>query len=167
MPMRQCEDDEREVERLSGLLREGDAAVRIAAREGLAELYERRGEFDRAAEQLILNARDGAGGALTFLWLERLYRAQGDTRLATRAAAEAAKYLPPRIKERRPRSVLGRLLRTARDASGWVTAPMISRTVPVFSAGHVEHARPSVPASAPRQSEPRPARRRLNPRGRA
>jgi hypothetical protein len=167
MPMRQCGDDEREAERLSALLREGDAADGIAAREGLAGLYERRGEFDRAAEQLIMNARAGAGGALTFLWLARLYRAQGDARLAARAAAEAAKYLPPKIKERRPVSVLGRLLRSARDARGRVPTPMISRHEPDFSAGHVEDVRPSVRLSTPRQGGSRPARWRLNPHGRA
>jgi len=130
MPVRQCGEDEQTIARLSRLILDGDAEARIAAREYLAGLFERRGEFDRAAGLLILNARAGAGGALTFLWLERLYLAQGDGRLAARAAAEAAKYLPPRTRKARIRSALRRMRRLLKGDGGRAPAPLVPSDVP-------------------------------------
>ena len=129
MPVWPCGDDQQAIARLSSLLQDGDADDRIAAREGLAGLYEQRGEFDRAAELLIMNARSGAGGALLFFWLERLYRAQGDVRLAARAATEAAKYLPPRTAKARIPSGLPRLRRLLRGDNGRTPTALVRSDV--------------------------------------
>lgn len=130
MSVRQYGDDRQATARLLKLLQDGNVDARIAARKCLAGLFEQRGEFERAAELLIMNARDGAGGALTFFWLERLYRAQGDVRLATRAAAEAAKYLPPKAKEPRIRSILRRVRRSARGDGARAAIALTPSDVP-------------------------------------
>lgn len=57
---------------------DGDADHKIAAREQLAGIFERRGMFEEAADLLVSNVRDGVRNADIFRWLARLFRAQGD-----------------------------------------------------------------------------------------
>ena len=92
-PTRQFANDDEAAQHWLILLRDGDADQKIAAREQLAAVFERRGMLEEAADLLASNVRDGVRSADIFRWLARLYRAQGDEVTAMQAAAEAAKYL--------------------------------------------------------------------------
>lgn len=95
MPTRRFANDDEAAQHWLTLLREGDGDQKIAAREQLAAIFERRGMYEEAADLLASNVRDGIRNADIFRWLARLYRAQGDEVTAMQAAAEAAKYMTP------------------------------------------------------------------------
>jgi hypothetical protein len=73
-------------------LRDGTDAEKIAARRGLARVFEQRGMLDEAVELLEANVRAGVRSGEIFRWLARLYREQGDESLSWAALLEAAKY---------------------------------------------------------------------------
>ena len=79
------------------VLRDGTHVQKIQAREHLASIFERRRMHEEAIDLLISNVRQGVRNADIFRWLARLHRAQGDEVMAMQAAAEAAKYLPPKL----------------------------------------------------------------------
>jgi len=75
-------------------LRDGTETEKIAARRGLARIFEQRGMREEAIELLERNVRAGVRSGETFRWLARLYREQGDETRSVEALAEAAKYQP-------------------------------------------------------------------------
>src|SRR5215210_6129634 len=70
--------DERRTQRWLEVLRDGSEADKIAARRGLAGVFEERGMIAEAIELLESNIEAGARSAETLRWLSRLYQAQGD-----------------------------------------------------------------------------------------
>jgi hypothetical protein len=68
--------DEERIQRWLDWLRDGSEADKIAARRGLAGVFEQRGMLDEAIELLETNVRAGVRGADTLRRLSLLYQAQ-------------------------------------------------------------------------------------------
>ena len=83
------------------LLREGDRAEKIDARDRLAYIFERRDLFDAAVECLESNIRDGVRDPRVYQRLAGIYRRQGHPELADEALDEA-RILEQRRREERP-----------------------------------------------------------------
>ena len=83
------EDDQR-VQRWLHVLRDGDEPSKIAARRGLARVFEQRGMLKEAIELLEHNLEAGVRSAETLRWLSRLYQAQGDEARSLEAAITAS-----------------------------------------------------------------------------
>lgn len=84
-----------------GLLREGDRAQKIDARDRLAYIFERRDLLDAAIECLESNVRDGVRDPRVYQRLAGIYRRQGLEDLADEALDEA-RALEQRRHEERP-----------------------------------------------------------------
>ena len=89
--------EERRLERWLAWLREGSEADKIAARSGLAGVFEQRGMLREAIELLERNVEVGVRSPETLRWLSRLYQAQGDEirRLEVAVDASRAQRVPP------------------------------------------------------------------------
>ena len=83
------------------LLREGDRAQKIDARDRLAYIFERRSLLDAAIECLESNVRDGVRDPRVYQRLAGIYRRQGHHDLADEALEEA-RVLEQRRREDRP-----------------------------------------------------------------
>ena len=68
--------DERRIQRWLDWLRDGSEVDKIAARRGLAGVFEARGMLDEAIELLERNVEAGERGADTLRRLSRLYQAR-------------------------------------------------------------------------------------------
>jgi hypothetical protein len=88
--LRRMRFEERQIQRWLGWLRDGSEADKIAARRGLAGVFERRGMLAEAIELLERNVEAGVRSPETLRWLSRLYQAQGDE----------ARRLPKRDRQR-------------------------------------------------------------------
>jgi hypothetical protein len=86
------EADHQQAQQWLSALRDGTDAEKIAARRGLAHVFEQRSMLDEAIELLEANVRAGVRSGEIFRWLARLYREQGDESLSLAALLEAAKY---------------------------------------------------------------------------
>jgi len=86
--------DNQEVELWLGWLRDGSDTQKVAARRGLAQVFEQRGMREEAIELLENNVRAGMRSSGELRWLARLYHEQGDETRSVEALAEAAKYQP-------------------------------------------------------------------------
>jgi hypothetical protein len=75
-------------------LRDGSDLDKIAARRGLAGVFEQRGMLEEAIELLERNVEEGVRGAETLRWLSRLYQAQGDEARSLEAAVHASQHEP-------------------------------------------------------------------------
>jgi hypothetical protein len=82
--------DEQRIQRWLDVLRDGDEPDKIAARRGLARVFEQRGMLEEAIELLETNIQAGARSAETLRWLSRLYQAQGDEAKSLEAAVNAS-----------------------------------------------------------------------------
>jgi hypothetical protein len=82
--------DERRIERWLDWLRDGSDEDKVAARRGLAGVFEERGMLAEAIELLESNVEAGVRGAETLRWLSRLYQAQGDEASSLEAAVNAS-----------------------------------------------------------------------------
>ena len=86
--------DSQEVQLWLGWLRDGSDTQKVAARRGLAQVFEQRGMRDEAIELLENNVRAGVRSSEEIRWLARLYHEQGDEPRSVEALAEAARYQP-------------------------------------------------------------------------
>ena len=86
--------DHEQAQRWLSALRDGTDTEKIAARRGLARVFERRGMLDEAVELLEANVRAGVRSGEIFRWLARLYHEQGDEGRSFEALTEATKYQP-------------------------------------------------------------------------
>ena len=86
--------DDQQAQQWLSALRDGTDAEQIAARRGLARVFERRGMLDEAVELLEANVRAGVRSGEIFRWLARLYHEQGDEGRSFEALTEATKYQP-------------------------------------------------------------------------
>lgn len=84
--------DHEQAQRWLSALRDGTAAEKIAARRGLARVFERRGMLEEAIDLLEANVRAGVRSGEIFRWLARLYREQGEDARSLEALVEAGKY---------------------------------------------------------------------------
>src|SRR5688572_12488261 len=82
--------DEQRIQRWLDVLRDGDEPDKIAARRGLARVFEQRGMLAEAIELLETNVEAGARSAETLRWLSRLYQAHGDEAKSLEAAVTAS-----------------------------------------------------------------------------
>ena len=82
--------DEQRIQRWLDVLRDGGEADKIAARRGLARVFEQRGMLAEAIELLETNVEAGVRSAETLRWLSRLYQAQGDEANSLAAAVTAS-----------------------------------------------------------------------------
>ena len=82
------------------LLREGDRAQKIDARDRLASIFERRDLLDAAVECLESNIRDGVRDPRVYQRLAGIYRRQGHPALADEALDEARSLEQRRHAER-------------------------------------------------------------------
>jgi hypothetical protein len=82
--------DEQRIRRWLAGLRDGSEADKIAARRGLAGVFEQRGMLEEAIELLESNIEAGVRSAETLRWLSRLYQAQGDEARSLEAAVNAS-----------------------------------------------------------------------------
>jgi hypothetical protein len=82
--------NEQRIQRWLDVLRDGSEADKIAARRGLAGVFEERGMLAEAIELLETNIEAGARSAETLRWLSRLYQAQGDEASSLAAAVTAS-----------------------------------------------------------------------------
>ena len=101
--------EDEEAQHYLGLLRDGTPEQKIAARERLAPIFERRGLLDEAAECYETNIRAGVRDRETYERLAAVYRRQGREELADEVLAEAHKLpaepvLVAAPVQRRPRS---------------------------------------------------------------
>lgn len=85
--------DDARIQQLLGFLRDGTRDQKIAARTGLANIFEQRGMFSEALELLEGNARAGIQDRALFTRLAGLYRQAGRYDDADAAMAEAASLL--------------------------------------------------------------------------
>jgi len=83
--------DEQRIERWLDVLRDGDVPDKIAARRGLARVFEQRGMLEEAIELLEHNIDAGVRSAETLRWLSRLYQAQGDEARSLESALSASR----------------------------------------------------------------------------
>jgi hypothetical protein len=114
---------EERIQRWLNVLRDGGEFEKIAARRGLAGVFERRGMVDEAIELLESNIQAGVRSAETLRWLSRLYQARGDEVSSLEAALdssqlraapiEAEPLAPVAAEARSPRSVASRRLATS------------------------------------------------------
>lgn len=104
-------EDEHDAERELDLLRHGNPSERVAARNRLGRIFERRGLVSEAAECYESNVRAGVRDAGLYARLAHVYRLLGETGRADQADAEAAKLRRPA--QRRISDVVARL--TARS----------------------------------------------------
>jgi len=86
--------DDEQAQRWLSTLRDGTDAEKMAARRGLARVFEQRGMLEEAIELLEANVRAGARSGEIFRWLARLYHEQGDETRSFEALAEAAQCQP-------------------------------------------------------------------------
>ena len=86
--------DSQEVQLWLGWLRDGSDTQKVAARRGLAQVFEQRGMPEEAIELLENNVRVGVRSSEEIRWLARLYHEQGDEPRSVEALAEAARYQP-------------------------------------------------------------------------
>jgi hypothetical protein len=70
--------DEQRIQRWLDVLRDGDEPDKIAARRGLARVFEERGMLEEAIELLETNVEAGVRSAEALRWLSRLYQAHGE-----------------------------------------------------------------------------------------
>jgi hypothetical protein len=70
--------DEQRIQRWLDVLRDGSEFEKIAARRGLASVFEQRGMVEEAIELLERNVDAGVKDAASLRWLSRLYQASGD-----------------------------------------------------------------------------------------
>jgi tetratricopeptide (TPR) repeat protein len=89
--------DHEQAQRWLNSLRAGTDTEKIAARRGLARVFEQRGMREEAIELLEQNVRAGVRSGEIFRWLARLYREQGAEILSVEALTEAAKYPPASV----------------------------------------------------------------------
>jgi predicted Zn-dependent protease len=87
--------DHEQAQRWLSALRDGTDAEKIAARRGLARVFEQRGMREEAIDLLEQNVRAGVRNGEIFRWLAQLYRELGEDALSLEALIEAAKYQPP------------------------------------------------------------------------
>jgi predicted Zn-dependent protease len=86
--------DHDQAQRWLSSLRDGTDTEKIAARRGLARVFEQRGMLEEAIALLEANVRAGVRSGENFRWLARLYHEQGDEPRSFEALTEAAKYHP-------------------------------------------------------------------------
>jgi hypothetical protein len=110
--------EDQQIQRWLACLRDGGEPDKIAARRGLARVFEQRGMLAEAIELLETNVEAGARGAETLRWLSRLYLAQGDEVGSLEAAVNASQEqvtapmsAPPRADEREAQPTRGRAAR--------------------------------------------------------
>src|SRR5215210_4721717 len=89
--------EHQQAQRWLSALRDGTEAEKIAARRGLARVFEQRGMLEEAVDLLDVNVRAGVHSGEIFRWLARLYREQGEETRSVEALAEAAKYQPASV----------------------------------------------------------------------
>lgn len=137
--------DEERTRRWLDSLRDGSDLNKIAARRGLAGVFERRGMLDEAIELLERNVDAGERGAETLRWLSRLYQARGDEAVSLEAAVYSSQHGPDppgseppgpdsvRAPPKRPRAINGSLayllvlvgLGIAVGAALWMLTPLL------------------------------------------
>jgi tetratricopeptide (TPR) repeat protein len=83
--------DDQRIQRWLDCLRDGSEPDKIAARRGLARVFEQRGMLEEAIELLESNIQVGVRSAETLRWLSRLYQAQGDEARSLEAAVNASR----------------------------------------------------------------------------
>jgi hypothetical protein len=88
--MQDDDADHEQAQRWLSALRDGTEAEKIAARRGLAHVFERRGMLAEAVDLLEANVRAGERSGVIFRWLAQLYREQGEDALSVAALADAA-----------------------------------------------------------------------------
>ena len=117
-------NEQAEIDAALLVLRDGTRAEKIAARERLARIFERRDLLEYAAECLEANVLDGVRDPLLYERLASIYDRQGDGERADQARTEARKLI-----ERRVRS--GAAVRAATALNGPASAPTAQlRVVP-------------------------------------
>jgi hypothetical protein len=84
--------DEQCIQRWLDWLRDGSEADKLAARRGLAGVFEQRRMLEEAIELLESNLQAGVRGAETLRWLSRLYQAQGDEARSLEAAVKSSQH---------------------------------------------------------------------------
>ncbi len=101
-------NEEEEVDYYRGFLRDGAREQKIAAREELARLFERRGRLDMAAGLYEANVRAGDCSRATYERLAALHRRRGDALSEARALSrmnldcQPAPVSAPRVRPVRP-----------------------------------------------------------------
>ncbi|MCC6178290.1 MAG: hypothetical protein IT305_23550 [Chloroflexi bacterium] len=112
------------------LLRDGDRAQKIVARERLSQIFEARGLLDAAAECLETNVREGVRDPRVYQRLAGVYRRQGRHELADEVLVEAR-----RLAERqRQTATQGQPAPPAAEATSGKTAavhPLEDATAPL------------------------------------
>ena len=90
--------DEQRIQRWLDWLRDGSDADKIAARRGLAGVFEARGMLDEAIELLERNVEAGVRGTETLRWLSRLYEARDVDSMSSGTEDEGwqPQWAPPR-----------------------------------------------------------------------
>ncbi|MGE3273297.1 MAG: hypothetical protein AB7P40_31480 [Chloroflexota bacterium] len=88
-PPRQFASEDVEAQHWLGILKDGPNQQKVAARLGLAAIFERRGMPAEATELLVSCIGAGHRDSDTYEWLARLHAAQGRKELSVRARAEA------------------------------------------------------------------------------
>jgi hypothetical protein len=91
------EDETRQAHHYLGLLRDGTAEQRIEARMALGLIFERRGQFEEAAELYENNIWDGVRDPSLYDRLAMMYRRTGRVDLAQEVDAEALRLREARV----------------------------------------------------------------------
>ena len=84
--------DDQRIQRWLDVLRDGGEPSKIAARRGLARVFEQRRMLEEAIELLEHNLDAGVRSAETLRWLSRLYQARGDEYSSLEAAVSAPRH---------------------------------------------------------------------------